>query len=537
MVSPNDLLSSSATESVPALKRAKTEVSRDKGVMKLRLAGFPSLFGASQVRKFVAKTLQVPIDSIICRKAPQWSYAYLSFRSGATLKEVPSLEALRATLDGQVWKKAKLVATLEEPREDPLVRAEKSASNEFRDLRDQVTPLWRIPYAEQLERKQTQLETVLRKTGLCTETPFIEPIVPSPITSGYRNKCEFTIGIDAQEQATVGFLLGGYREGIVTVASADETLHVPEVLKAVARNLQEYITKSKLPIYNRTNKEGFWRLVLTRIHDGDLLVAVQVSHPAEEAVIRDLVQHMESFRYENRPIASFWIQTTTALHHGIDMKTPFNLKFGQETVSQTLLGLKFLISPLSFFQVNIPATEMLYKIIGDYLCEGTDLRDTILLDLCCGTGTIGLSLAKKVDQVIGIEIIPDAVEDARKNALINGINNVKLVADSVEKAIDKIIGQIPSTKAITVVLDPPRNGVHKSVIKTVRNCERISRVVFVACNAEAATNNFIDLTRSSSKTLNGTPFVLNKARAVDLFPHTNHCELILQFNRNPNNKN
>lgn len=544
--------------------------------MRLRLLNIPPMFGVSQVRKFVADTLNIPQTCIVCRKAPNWTHALLTFRVAPLVEgnvpgsgSLPDLETIRGHLDGLQWKRAKLAARLEKAWEDPMLAAATAGKQVGRlnstttggatspkSLADQVTPLWKLSYDEQLEHKHKKLMSLLRQKLSLPTTWDMEPIKASPITEGYRNKCEFTIGMDTEGQPTVGFLLGGYREGIVAVANAQDTLHVPSVLKAIANHLQEHVRTSGMPVFDRTRKEGFWRLALARVHDGKVMMAVQVSGPAPTEALVALTEDMRKFVYEGEAhlLHSFFTQETEALHHGVDPKAPFILQFGEETIQQTLLGLSFRISPLSFFQVNIPATEILYRTIGDYVLdqgEPTTLEgplkrpksDTensasiespskpVLLDLCCGTGTIGMTLASRVDRVIGVELVDEAIKDARVNAAANGITNIEFICERVETAVERVIASIPNTQPIVVVLDPPRAGVHPSVIKAIRRCARISRVVFVACNPEASAGNMVDLSRAESRALTGQPFTLKRAVVVDLFPHTEHCELVLQFDR------
>ncbi|PJF19373.1 hypothetical protein PSACC_00786 [Paramicrosporidium saccamoebae] len=508
-----------------------------KKTMRLRLFNIPSVYGVSQVRKFVANLLNIPQDAVVCRKGPKWSHAFLSFRPAGELTSVPDLEVYRSKLAGAEWKRVKLDAKMEEAVADPLVVARaREEPQELKCLNDQVTPLWKVPYEEQLVRKHTKLEALLRKNVKVGDDFLMEPIKASPMTTGYRNKCEFTVGHDKNGVPTVGFLLGAYKDGVVAVENAKDTVHIPEVLKALADHLESYVKDSGLAIFDRSTKEGFWRLMLARLHDGDVMAAVQITPTGMETkrvaeIVDSFVVYMNSFTFEGTfPLKSFFIQETAALHHGIDPKAPFMLKSGTETITQTLSTLKFRISPHSFFQVNQAATDILYSTIKEYVVDSLSSK-TVLLDLCCGTGTIGMTLAPHVQRVVGVELVQDAINDAKANAQLNGIENISFRCERVEAAIEKVIEEIPKDQPIVVVLDPPRNGVHVSVIKAVRKCKRICRVVFVSCNPVAAANNFVDLTRDETKGMVGAPFSMRRAVAVDLFPQTEHCELVLQFHR------
>lgn len=511
-----------------------------KKPMRLCLLNIPSMYGVSQVRKFVAKHLEIPLDAVVCRKAPKWKHALLSFRPTEAFSTLPDLEVFRSKLAGAQWKHIRLDAKLEESLPDPIFRAREPRRDSIipRTLNDQVTPLWKVPYDEQLTRKQNHLDSLLRKDIINRPSDEfqMESIKASPLTHGYRNKCEFTIALDKDGQPTVGFLLGAYKDGIIEVENAKETVHIPEVLKALADHLQQFVRDGSLPIFDRSSKKGFWRLMLTRIHDGDVMAVVQVTPsdvPTEQydEFMDKFITFMRAFTFNgSTPLKSFFIQETVALHHGIDPKAPMLLKFGESTLTQTLCNLNFRISPLSFFQVNMGATEILYETIKEYVLDSLS-PNTVLLDLCCGTGTIGMTLAPHVQRVIGVELIQDAINDAEINAKLNGIENISFECARVEAAIEKIITTIPSDQPIVVVLDPPRNGVHPSVIQAVRRCKRICRVVFVSCNPTAAVGNFTDLTKGETKRMTGIPFTLTRAVPIDLFPQTEHCELVLQFHR------
>lgn len=200
---------------------------------------------------------------------------------------------------------------------------------------------------------------------------------------------------------------------------------------------------------------------------------------------------------------------------------------GEEWIHEELLGLKFRISPHSFFQTNTPAAEILYSAVGEWAQLD---QDSTVLDVCCGTGTIGISLAKRVKKVIGIELCQEAVKDAEANAKANGLTNVEFHCGKAEDVFPTILNAVVSPN-VTAIVDPPRAGLHSKVILAIRKAEHLKRLVYVACNAKAAMNNFIDLCRAPSNRVRGAAFRPVRAMAVDLFPQTMHCETILLFER------
>jgi tRNA (uracil-5-)-methyltransferase len=187
---------------------------------------------------------------------------------------------------------------------------------------------------------------------------------------------------------------------------------------------------------------------------------------------------------------------------------------------------RFRISVDSFFQVNTKGAEALYRLIGEWAAPDPH---TTVFDICCGTGTIGLTLANNAKEVIGLEILPSAVEDARANATLNGVHNARFL---LGKAEDTLAGVLDSFSGKCVgIVDPPRAGLHSSIIKAIRKCTALKRLVYVSCRQEAFLDNVGELCRSESNTLVGAPFRPTRAAAVDMFPHTSHVELVVLFER------
>ena len=155
--------------------------------------------------------------------------------------------------------------------------------------------------------------------------------------------------------------------------------------------------------------------------------------------------------------------------------------------------------------------------------------------MCCGTGALGLSLAACVKQLIGIEICAPAVEDARENAVRNGITNARFIAAKAEDATRSVLDSLSDAEkaSLVAIVDPPRAGLQAEVLKALRACEPLRKLIFVACHAPSFVHNAVTLCRPTSKSFAGAPFVPTKAFALDLFPHTPHCELIVVLERAP----
>ena len=206
-----------------------------------------------------------------------------------------------------------------------------------------------------------------------------------------------------------------------------------------------------------------------------------------------------------------------------------------------MLGFKFRISADAFFQVNQAAAEVLYGTVRDLCVPNTEVgreRRKVggnLLDVCCGTGAIGITISPRVDKIIGLELIEQAVEDARHNAAFNNVLNCEFIPGKAEVVLPGLMSQLSSTGGgLTAVVNPARAGLHPRVVRALRNQPSIRRLVYVSCKPQGeAMRNFRELCcePDMQKKLTGDAFSPTLAVPVDMFPHTPHCELVLLFER------
>ncbi|CAG8526416.1 8778_t:CDS:10 [Paraglomus occultum] len=524
--------------------------------MRLRIGNLPPYTTTKTLKKFL-NVLEI-LDPKIS-KDPKKNYAFVTFKNNE------DLSAAKGKVDQALFKKNCLRATIEtfDMKDQQAFYERRAAQRQVEleedtrlpheKLADQVTPLYKLPYSEQLVKKQKAITQILHKfrnnmRKLSNVTPEILSvfearqdklpcevldIIASPVTEGYRTKCEFTIGINIAGEKVVGFLLGRFKQGYTIVEEPTHCLHVSETAKKIAKATQDYVRKSSYDVYDRATKEGHWRLVAVRTQrSGEVMVILQF-HPqslSTEEIDRLKLDIREYFSKASSSygfsVTSLLIQISSEVADGLSPKASLDLLHGSDHIHEELLDCRFRISPRAFFQVNTACTELLYAKCREW----AQLNDskTLLLDLCCGTGTIGITMANHVEKVVGVEMVPEAVEDAKFNAELNGLKNVDFIAGKVEDNIDVFRRE---NESVVAIMDPPRAGVHPSVIKAVRSCDALKRVLFVACDAEAAMNNFISLCRPQSNQWAGKPFYPKRAVAVDLFPHTNHCELLIAFER------
>ncbi|KXS20699.1 S-adenosyl-L-methionine-dependent methyltransferase [Gonapodya prolifera JEL478] len=533
---------------------------------KVQLSNIYKFSSRGDVEAFCKKN---GIVNVKVKKIPKVDNALLTFMSEAEMNV-----ALRV-LDGKIMKGKSVslnVLALNVPqRKEKPTRNDRSESDDrtpSERLADQVTPLWRKPYEEQLAIKSTELQRVLGRKGLVSELYAIQnlredqrrdlawlesgteytggvpcpfrDIIPSPITENYRTKCEFSIGRDLSGELTVGFLLGGFRSGEMIVMDPSETKHVSKPALVFARIMQDHVRASEYPPYDRKLKSGVWRLLVSKTFlSGENMMVVQIDPRSltEEQIAQEKIALQERFAAgaaaAKLNLTSLMYQEWTGVFDGFSDKAPLTLLAGEPHVHEVLCGIKFRVSPFAFFQINTPATEILYGIVKDWCGLSAGVRDTVVLDLCCGTGTIGLTLAKLARRVIGVEMVKQAIADAKENARANEIWNVDYICGKVEQVIPQVIKRVTREMKVVAVLDPPREGVHASVIEAIRACTELRHIVYVACNAAAAVQNFVALCRPTSNKYKGRPFKMTRAQPIDMFPHSKPVELVLEFRRDP----
>ena len=221
-------------------------------------------------------------------------------------------------------------------------------------------------------------------------------------------------------------------------------------------------------------------------------------------------------------------------HSGTTMcahEAPRETIFGSSTLVENLCGMKFLLSPPSFFQVNTPTTERMLERVA----EVAQLKPTTtLLDLCCGTGIIGICLSKFVKKIVGVEMVVSAVENAKVNAANNSVSEkTTYYAAKVEDALTMAMSTLTNEEKqdVVAIFDPPRAGMHPSVLCAVRSMPQIRRIVYISCDQQALVRDCPSLMKEPTKKFRGTPYVIDGTFGIDLFPHTPHVEMVVVLNK------
>lgn len=530
---------------------------------KMELTNLPTHTSFQIIKNLIERRFKIEPHKI--RLAP--NKAYLAF------KTQEERDHAMEKLNGQEWKGRKLVAKVSAARDDLLAKRRKLDQHSDdpnlesgqdddvtgEQINAQVCPLFSREYPEQLKVKENLMRSVLNfskhihkmSPSLKKDAPNLyawirqndkiccpfEGVVPSPVLTGYRNKCEFNVSHDGK----VGFKMGRYRNGSERVCRppADCPI-VRKTMFDIMDMFEEYL-KSVTPLkgFDQVTHEGNYRQITVRCNSSEEYLIIIDFHPQdmkEEEVEDEIERLLELFKPLKR-IISIYVNlsdrnTFSSSHQNLRLISGVKCLHEKLAVDPER-PLQFRIGPGSFFQVNTQAAELLYRSI----IEEAGLNSTsMVLDVGCGTGTIGLSLARKVNHVIGIELVPEAIEDAKANASANSIDNVTFFAGKAEDLIAESITIMKKKLSyqgingeIVAIVDPPRVGFNNSFIKTLR-ASNIKKIVYIACDPKANTN-LLTLCRPTSKAYHGDPFVPTRAKAFDLFPHTKCCELLLVYER------
>ena len=317
-------------------------------------------------------------------------------------------------------------------------------------------------------KRQHVLDCLTRIGGLALAPEDVPPVLGADEPWRFRNKTALPVGGTSQEP-----LIGFYRRRSHDIIDLSDCAVTMGDLPGVLRAIRAWMRESHVSPYDELTGRGLLRHVVVRTaRDGQLMVILV----ATSAALPDVSGLIERLKTEAKGFCSLHLSVNSARGNVIMGQGSVKLH-GQEVITETLLGLSFEISPLSFFQVNPAQTEKLYRHAIDM--ARLEPSDTVV-DAYAGAGTISLCMAKSARRVIGIEIVPQAVESARRNAVLNHIDNAEFHTAPVEALLPKLVAD--GLKPDVLVLDPPRKGVEPDVIAATL-AARPRRVVYVSCHA------------------------------------------------------
>ena len=368
-----------------------------------------------------------------------------------------------------------------------------------------------LSYEKQLEFKQNKIRNnLIRIGGFSPEhiDACMEPIIGMEDPWHYRNKAQFPFGYDKEGNVVTGFYAGRSHN---IIANTDCALGVEEN-KTVLETILAYMKKYGVSAYDETSGKGLIRHVLIRkgFASGQLMACVVINGnklPEEKALAEEL--------WKIPGMTSVSINVNTERTNVILGKKVRVLK-GEEKIEDTIGDVVFRISPLSFYQVNPIQTKKLYGQALEY--AGLTGEETVW-DLYCGIGTISLFLAKKAKKVYGVEIVPEAIADAKENAARNGITNAEFFVGKAEEVLPQKYEE-EGVYADVIVVDPPRKGCDEKCLETMVRM-RPERIVYVSCDSATLARDL--------KYLGEMGYEVRKWRGCDMFPGTVHCEVCVEL--------
>ena len=386
---------------------------------------------------------------------------------------------------------------------------------------------WQIlPYNEQLKYKQQQIVDNLTRIGKI-ELPEVSPILGSKHIYEYRNKLEFTCadrkwfpweeieaagGFDKVDTAYgLGFHIPNCFDKVLDI---EECHLMPEINNRIRNGIRSYARTHDLTFYNEHTHEGLLRtLILRNNHKGELMLIVSFGEPINDYRLE--IKGLLDYLHESFPeiIALLYVENLKFNDTIGDQE--IKVWYGQDYIIETMEDLQFKVGPKSFYQTNTEQAYELYKVAREFAqLSGNEL----VYDLYTGTGTIANFVAKKARQVIGIEYVPEAIEDAKINSQINGIENTLFFAGDMKKVLnDAFVTKYGRPDVI--ITDPPRAGMDPDVVDVILNAAP-KRIVYVSCNPA---------TQARDLALLDAKYRVTKIQPVDMFPHTQHVENVVQL--------
>ena len=351
---------------------------------------------------------------------------------------------------------------------------------------------WNVEYEKELEFKRQHVQDCINRIGK------IEIDIPMTLgcesCKGYRNKGQFPVTSDG---------IGIYAQHSHRVIDVDKCIIQGEENPAVLGAVREWMSEFGIEPYNEEKHSGCVRHIYTRCGDSGVMVCIVTRTeviPHEKKLVEILREKVQGL--------SGVIHNYNEKRTNVVLGRRFRTLWGEDDLVDSIGHCKFKLSPLSFYQVNNAQTKVLYDKVADFAglsgCE-------VVWDLYCGIGTIGQYLAKGAKKIVGIEVVPQAIENAKENAKLNGIENAEYHCGTAEELAPKLRGEKPDV----VILDPPRKGCEESLLKTVAK-QKPKRIVYVSCKPSTLARDLRILEDLGYKT--------EKVQPVDMFPRTHHVE-------------
>lgn len=361
-----------------------------------------------------------------------------------------------------------------------------------------------MPYEKQMQMKGEQVKEIL--DAVVREDYVFEGVKASPKEFAYRNKMEFSFGDEYKDGP---LSLGLHKKGSTyDVLTASDCKLVHEDMTKILMCVLQYFQERNASYYKKMQHMGYLRHLLLRRGDitGEILVNL-VTTTQEDYDLQPLVDALLALELEGKIVGILHILNDSL--SDVVQSDETRILYGQDFFYEKLLGLEFKITPFSFFQPNSRAAEVLYSTVREYI---GDIDNMVLYDLFSGTGTIGQILSPVAKEVIGVEIVEEAVVAANENAKYNGLSNCKFIAGDVFKVLDEI-----EEKPDVIVLDPPRDGIHPKALPKILDYG-VDKIVYISCKVTSLARDLEMIQERGYRVV--------KAVAVDQFVNTVHVETV-----------
>lgn len=368
-----------------------------------------------------------------------------------------------------------------------------------------------LPYEEQLAMKESQIKKMMDEA---VNGKYVwEGVKPSPVKQAYRNKMEFSFG-DEYKDGPIA--LGMHKRGSFhDIVNVTDCQIVDEDYRKILDCTLEAARESGLLYYHRMKHTGYFRHLLVRkaVKTEEILVdLVTTTETDAQAFLDTWVKKLLELELDGKMAGILHTKNDSVADVVKDEGT--EVLYGQDYFYEELLGLKFKITPFSFFQTNSLGAEVLYETAREYI---GDINEKVIFDLYSGTGTIAQILAPVAKKIVGVEIVEEAVEAAKENAALNDLDNCTFWAGDVLKVIDEL-GEVPDL----IMLDPPRDGVNPKALMKILNFG-VDRLVYIACKPTSLARDL--------EMIQGRGYKVEKISCVDLFPNTYHVETVAVMSR------
>ena len=364
-----------------------------------------------------------------------------------------------------------------------------------------------LKYEDQLKLKESQVKRVLDQ-AINGEYEY-QGIKASPVSECYRNKMEYTFGDEYKDGP---LSLGMHkRGGFYDIVKVSECRIVHEDYGRILDATVEYMASRNIPYYHRMRHEGYLRHLLVRraAYTEEIMVAL-VTTTQLDIDMTEYKDMLLGLALEGKIVGI--LHTYNDSLADVVKSDRTEVLYGRDYITEKLLGMEFKISEFSFFQTNTKSAEVLYSIARDYIGD-LGGSDKVVYDLYSGTGTIAQMMAPVSGRVIGVEIVEEAVEAAKENAKLNGLDNCEFIAGDVLEVLDNI-----AQKPDFIILDPPRDGVHPKALRKIIDYG-VDRMIYISCKVTSLARDLEMLQYSGYK--------VEKAVAIDQFPTSSHVESVV----------